>query len=409
MPLAHCSALGLPTVLLLGGTDVYGAAFSGDDARAATMRSVASAAYVTSSFHISALVIETNANSRRTEPFVLCFFLSLLRCRCHPTVCPLTRVALFTRHAAFAFYLLGFLLADRTLWRSRTIWQLGPRQRSYPSCFYITLSCRLLWHRVNSASIISVSPASPLLHRTHGSSAGRRWPGLRPVQVVPQAVATMPDPQFDSEAYLATLTSSVVGRWHGTMPTAEQATNRVLFVLPAGLRSVKDVLYVARAVSQWHSDDPRVLLLIIGPTVDCDYAKAVASAVAQLPGTVLAPALMPSHFHALLGIATAVVNSSISEGMSGTVLEAMQLGVPVLVRGIAGNRAVVTHGKTGLIFDTPADFVSKAATLVSNAAMRDSLVANAKAYVLEKHSVNDEGRAYAALARVAVGVEDLVS
>lgn len=43
--------------------------------------------------------------------------------------------------------------------------------------------------------------------------------------------------------------------------------------------------------------------------------------------------------------------------MSGTLLEAMALGVPVLARRIPGNAAVVAHGVTGLLFDTPAEAV----------------------------------------------------
>ena len=34
-------------------------------------------------------------------------------------------------------------------------------------------------------------------------------------------------------------------------------------------------------------------------------------------------------------------------------VQAMCLGVPVLVRGVAGNLAIVDDGHTGLVFNTP--------------------------------------------------------
>jgi len=46
----------------------------------------------------------------------------------------------------------------------------------------------------------------------------------------------------------------------------------------------------------------------------------------------------------------AVVNTSMSEGQSNVVLEAMALGTPVVVRGNEGNRSIVSHNRTGYVF-----------------------------------------------------------
>jgi hypothetical protein len=56
---------------------------------------------------------------------------------------------------------------------------------------------------------------------------------------------------------------------------------------------------------------------------------------------------------------TALVNSSVSEGMSNALLEAMALGVPVVARRNEGNEAVVGEsGDRGLLFDTPEEAVA---------------------------------------------------
>ena len=58
------------------------------------------------------------------------------------------------------------------------------------------------------------------------------------------------------------------------------------------------------------------------------------------------------------------VRLQISEGMSGVLLEAMSLGVPVLARNNAGNATIIEHGRTGLLFGTPGEFVVLARALV---------------------------------------------
>ncbi|WP_162906647.1 glycosyltransferase [Algihabitans albus] len=60
----------------------------------------------------------------------------------------------------------------------------------------------------------------------------------------------------------------------------------------------------------------------------------------------------------LLARADALVLPSLSEGMSRAVLEAMQLGVPAVLRDVDGNRALVHEGRNGLLFARDADLPS---------------------------------------------------
>jgi glycosyltransferase involved in cell wall biosynthesis len=103
---------------------------------------------------------------------------------------------------------------------------------------------------------------------------------------------------------------------------------------------------LAEAFSRWHAMCPlrrNVVLAIVGPVLDKTYAQEVEKQVQTLPGLRLLPCLPKTSLLALLGAAFAVLNTSRSEGMSGAILEAMQLRVPVLARDIPGNRAIVTH------------------------------------------------------------------
>ncbi|OWK13935.1 GLT1D1, partial [Cervus elaphus hippelaphus] len=74
---------------------------------------------------------------------------------------------------------------------------------------------------------------------------------------------------------------------------------------------------------------------------------------ARTPGVQLIREMAQEDLHAVMKNCFAVVNSSVSEGMSAAILEAMDLEVPVLARNIPGNSAVVKHEVTGLLFSDP--------------------------------------------------------
>ena len=131
-----------------------------------------------------------------------------------------------------------------------------------------------------------------------------------------------------------------------------------VFLLPAGLRPVKDVLWAADAVEERvkgiassstvsSSSSPAFVLAVIGPSLDAPYASLVAQkarasygaegarAFTQVPPVARRVAL--EYVRAAAG----VLNTSLSEGQSGALLEAAALGTPVLARDVPGNRALL--------------------------------------------------------------------
>jgi glycosyltransferase involved in cell wall biosynthesis len=133
-----------------------------------------------------------------------------------------------------------------------------------------------------------------------------------------------------------------------------------VFLLPAGLRPVKDVLWAADAVEERvkvlassskkpvsSSSSPAFVLAVLGPSLDAPYASLVAQkarasygaegarAFTQMPPVARRVAL--EYMRAAAG----VLNTSLSEGQSGALLEAAALGTPVLARDVPGNRALL--------------------------------------------------------------------
>jgi glycosyltransferase involved in cell wall biosynthesis len=84
----------------------------------------------------------------------------------------------------------------------------------------------------------------------------------------------------------------------------------------------------------------------------------------------------------LLSAADVVLNCSLSEGgMANTVLEALACGRAVLAADIEGNRSLVAHGVSGLLFRDEADLEAMAERLVVDASLRARLGAAGHARV----------------------------
>jgi glycosyltransferase involved in cell wall biosynthesis len=82
-------------------------------------------------------------------------------------------------------------------------------------------------------------------------------------------------------------------------------------------------------------------------------------------------------------------NASLYEGQSNSILEAMQAGVPVIASNIGGNRDLVTHEKTGLLFPVGdvGELMKTSARLLDTPELRQSLSIAAKTTIETSFSV----------------------
>lgn len=90
---------------------------------------------------------------------------------------------------------------------------------------------------------------------------------------------------------------------------------------------------------------------------------------------------------AILPHADLLWNGSLYEGQSNTILEAMQVGVPVLASDIPGNRELVRDGETGILFPVgDVDRLMRLSNqLLDDSELRERLVGGAQKYVLQEH------------------------
>ena len=194
------------------------------------------------------------------------------------------------------------------------------------------------------------------------------------------------------------------------------AEARVL-LLAAGVRQVKDPLFLVPAVREWHAEDSRVHMVVVGPALDAALAAQLwaqcGAACGAATGTCcgqgascgqLGGCCSGVRYHPPVPRATLLqwlrecdiaLNSSVTEGQSGTLLEAQALGTPVVARRNEGNAAIIRHGETGMLFDTPAQAVSTCRTLLADQSeLRSRIVHAAGAAVDALHSPQAEARAW---------------
>ncbi|KAG8597464.1 hypothetical protein GDO81_002290 [Engystomops pustulosus] len=244
-------------------------------------------------------------------------------------------------------------------------------------------------------------------------AAAKYWPqAISKIHIQPQGILTTPNVSFDIDTFLQN---------SGMMHIAAH-----IFLLICGLRRVKDPLYLVEAfaglqqlidfiwsflhiglldiaeATEWHERDPSICLVIIGPTVDPVFTSEVRSKLHNIDGVYLVEEIPLADVQALIKRSFAVVNSSLSEGMSAAILEAMDLEVPVLARDIPGNAAIMNHEDTGLIFSNPTEFVKLAKRLMSEPDLKRKITNNAKNYIRSHHSWELERETYQNLVQICL-------
>ncbi|XP_037734356.1 glycosyltransferase 1 domain-containing protein 1 isoform X3 [Chelonia mydas] len=180
--------------------------------------------------------------------------------------------------------------------------------------------------------------------------AAAEWPDARSkIYIQTQGIMTTPSATFNWKRFLQ----------NAGIP--QDTENVRLFLLICGLRRVKDPLYLVDVFSEWHRREPHIHLVIIGPAVDPQFTSEVNEKANRAPGVHLLQEIPQDDLHAAVKRCFAVVNSSISEGMSAAILE---------------------------------EFVQLSKSLMNDPSLERKIVTKAKAYVKKHHSWECEREAY---------------
>lgn len=126
---------------------------------------------------------------------------------------------------------------------------------------------------------------------------------------------------------------------------------RFLVLLPGGLRPIKGQHRALPLVRALRSSGVDAEMILVGPEQDREYAEGVRREAGQESGVRVLPALSWERMGAAYADADVVLNTSLDEGMSASILEAGCLARPVVASRVPGNETLVAHKETGLLFD----------------------------------------------------------
>lgn len=128
------------------------------------------------------------------------------------------------------------------------------------------------------------------------------------------------------------------------------AENRI--ILNVGrLRPVKDPKTLMRAFARTYLEFPEARMLLVGSDHGSGMRTELEKLATDLGVKSAVRFLGVRHdIPRLLSLSDVYVNSSVFEGMSNTILEAMAAGKPVVASAVGGNAEIVQDGVTGLLF-----------------------------------------------------------
>lgn len=147
----------------------------------------------------------------------------------------------------------------------------------------------------------------------------------------------------------------------------------ILFLHPAGLRPVKGNRELLDLFDPLAAEGLPFSVAFCGPALDPAYSNDFLAAVDRRPWARYLGVIPPAAIPATLRQVDVVLNNSQSEGIANALLEAAALGVPMLVRDIPGNAAVVEEGINGLRYADATTFIRQARALITDSASRRRL------------------------------------
>jgi glycosyltransferase involved in cell wall biosynthesis len=165
-------------------------------------------------------------------------------------------------------------------------------------------------------------------------------------------------------------------------------------LLPAGLRPVKDVLYLREALLALKNSFPNLQFVIAGPILDeITYQEVEAFVernkwvhyVGEIPLEMMANLYQWTDY---------VLNTSISEGQSSALLEAMSMGKIIMARKNAGNQSIINDKVNGILYDNPGVFIREILFLEDNKQVREEMGQRARDHVMIHFDLQAELNAY---------------
>ncbi len=174
----------------------------------------------------------------------------------------------------------------------------------------------------------------------------------------------------------------------------------ILFFLPAGIREVKGNLLCLEYFNELNRMRRQAKILFSGPILEEKYGRHFKERLKKCHGFARwIPFIPPERIKSAYEGADIVLNTSISEGISTVLLEAIHLAKPSLASDIPPNRWLIMDcrrsGYCGLLYDLSSkkDFIENAIKLIDDKDLRERLSENGRECAKELPAPEDELKA----------------
>ena len=175
--------------------------------------------------------------------------------------------------------------------------------------------------------------------------------------------------------------------------------NRVVLNV-GGLRPVKDHHTLVRAFARVYEKAPRARLLLVGSDHGSGIKEELQNLAADLGiRNAVHFAGVRRDIPQLQSLCSVYANTSLFEGMSNTVLEAMAAGNPVIATDVGGNPELVEDGMTGFLFPSGNDqqLAERLEQLLTNPHLAGEMGIAGRRKAEQKHSIFPMVRDYGGL------------
>lgn len=179
------------------------------------------------------------------------------------------------------------------------------------------------------------------------------------------------------------------------IPGVESWEQVVLIV--AGLRKVKNVNAAIEAVKKARHKGIPIKLVHIGPIIEQEVYQTIRTQLLNNSWFISLGEVSHKLMAKLYRRSSIVINTSLSEAIPNSILEAMYCRRPVIVSKIPGNLAVIHHNLNGLVYNTEEELAEQIIMLIKNKNLAEKLGQNAGHYVRSNFNTKAEIAAYAKL------------
>ncbi len=168
--------------------------------------------------------------------------------------------------------------------------------------------------------------------------------------------------------------------------------DNIIILMAGGIRSIKNIDFAIDACAEIEKLKPEIKLVLAGPIIEKDTADVILQKGSKLNCFSYQGELSHTDIRDLMHSSDIFLNTSISEGMSGSILEAMSESLPVIATKNIGNASIINNNRSGFLVDPEKidEMINKIVHLISDSKLREKMGNNGRIMIEKNHSSKTE-------------------